>query len=64
MGAPDASLTPTAGLFSVTELVGRLGMIEAIDMAVGPIKARARGFGCPGSSPSRGTGRKDVISGQ
>ena len=44
-GAPDASLTPSAGLVVVTELCGRLGVIEAVDAAVGPIKQRDRGFG-------------------
>ena len=44
-GAPDASLTANAGLAAVTELCGRLGVIEAVDAAVGPIKQRDRGFG-------------------
>ena len=39
------SLTPSAGLAAVTELCGRLGVIEAVDAAVGPIKQRDRGFG-------------------
>ena len=39
------SLTPNAGLAAVTELCGRLGVIEALDAAVGPIKQRDRGFG-------------------
>jgi Transposase DDE domain group 1 len=43
IGAPDGSLTSVAGLVAVRELVGRLGVIGAIDAAVGPIKARARG---------------------
>jgi hypothetical protein len=38
-------LTANAGLAVVTELCGRLGVIEAIDAAVGPIKQRDRGFG-------------------
>jgi hypothetical protein len=29
---------------AMTELVGRLGMIETLDAAVGPIKRRDRGF--------------------
>jgi Transposase DDE domain group 1 len=45
VGAPDASLTPNAGLAAVTELCGRLGVIEAVDAAVGPVKQRDRGFG-------------------
>ena len=44
-GAPDASLTPNAGLAAVTELCGRLGVIGALDAAVGPVKQRDRGFG-------------------
>ena len=45
IGAPDPALTPNAGLAAVTELCGRLGVIEALDAAVGPIKQRDRGFG-------------------
>jgi Transposase DDE domain group 1 len=44
-GAPDRSLTANAGLAAVTELCGRLGVIEALDAAAGPIKQRDRGFG-------------------
>jgi Transposase DDE domain group 1 len=44
-GAPDRSLTANAGLAAVTELCGRLGVIEAVDAAVGPIKQRDRGLG-------------------
>ena len=45
IGAPDPALTPNAGLAAVTELCGRLGVIGALDAAVGPIKQRERGFG-------------------
>jgi Transposase DDE domain group 1 len=45
IGAPDRSLTPNAGLAAVTELCDRLGVIGALDAAVGPIKQRERGFG-------------------
>jgi hypothetical protein len=45
IGAPDPALTPNAGLVAITGLCGRLGVIEAVDAAVGPIKQRARGFG-------------------
>jgi len=45
IGAPDRSLTPNAGLAAVSELCGRLGVIAALDAAVGPIKQRDRGFG-------------------
>jgi hypothetical protein len=45
IGAPDPALTPNAGLAAVSELCGRLGVISALDAAVGPIKQRDRGFG-------------------
>ena len=45
VGAPDRSLTASAGLAVVTELCDRLGVIEALDAAVGPVKRRDRGFG-------------------
>jgi hypothetical protein len=45
VGAPDAALTPNAGLAAITELCGRLGVIEALDAAIGPVKQRDRGFG-------------------
>ena len=44
VGAPDPSLTGTSGMAAVTELVDRLGMIRLLDAAIGPIKARDRGF--------------------
>ena len=44
VGAADAALTANAGLAAVTGLCERLGVIEAIDGATGPIKQRARGF--------------------
>jgi len=44
-GAPARSLTANAGLAAVTELCGRVGVIEALDAAVGPVKQRDRGFG-------------------
>jgi hypothetical protein len=44
-GAPDASLTANAGLAVITELCDRLGVIGALDAAVGPVKQRDRGFG-------------------
>ena len=40
VGEPDAALTANAGLAAVTELCGRLGVIEELDTAVGPIKQR------------------------
>ena len=44
-GTPDRSLTANAGLAAVTELCDRLGVVEALDAAVGPIKRRHRGLG-------------------
>ena len=44
-GAPDAALTPNAGMAAISELCDRLGVIGALDAAVGPIKQRDRGFG-------------------
>ncbi|HYA50279.1 MAG TPA: IS1380 family transposase, partial [Streptosporangiaceae bacterium] len=43
--APDPALTPNAGLAAITELCDRLGVIGALDAAVGPVKQRDRGFG-------------------
>jgi hypothetical protein len=45
VGAADASLTTNAGLAVVTELCDRLGVIGALDAAVGPVKQRDRGLG-------------------
>ena len=45
IGVPDAGLTPNAGLAVISELCDRLGVIGALDAAVGPIKQRSRGFG-------------------
>ena len=45
IGAPDAALTPNGGLAAVSELCDRLGVIGALDAAVGPVKQRDRGFG-------------------
>jgi hypothetical protein len=45
VGAPDPALTPNAGLAVITGLCDRLGVISALDTAVGPIKQRERGFG-------------------
>jgi len=44
VGAPDRALTANAGLAAITGLCGRLGVIDAIDAAAGPIKQRDRGF--------------------
>jgi hypothetical protein len=44
VGAPDPSLTRFAGMAAVTELVDRLGMIQLLDAAIGPLKSRDRGF--------------------
>jgi hypothetical protein len=45
IGVPDPALTPTAGLAVISELCDRLGVIGALDAAVGPVKQRSRGFG-------------------
>jgi len=45
VGAPDRALTPNAGMAAVGELCDRLGVIGALDAAVGPVKQRKRGFG-------------------
>ena len=44
VGTPDRALTPNAGMAAVSELCDRLGVIEAIDTAVGPVKQRDRGL--------------------
>jgi hypothetical protein len=44
VGAPDPAVIGHAGLVAVSELVERLGVIEALDAAIGPIKQRDRGF--------------------
>jgi hypothetical protein len=44
VGVPDESLTRFSWLAAVTELVERLGVIERLDAAVGPIKTRDRGL--------------------
>jgi hypothetical protein len=44
VGAPDESLTPVSGVVAVTELVTRLGLVNALDDAIGPIKQRDRGL--------------------
>jgi hypothetical protein len=45
IGAPDPNLTAVSGMAAITELCDRLGVIEALDAAVGPIKQRDRGCG-------------------
>ncbi|HEV3288809.1 MAG TPA: transposase [Streptosporangiaceae bacterium] len=44
-GAPDASLTPNAGMAAISELCDRLDVTGPLDAAVGPVKQRDRGFG-------------------
>jgi hypothetical protein len=44
IGTPDASLTAASGVAAVAELVGRLGVVEALDDAVGSVKQRDRGL--------------------
>jgi hypothetical protein len=59
VGAPDAALTPNAGMAVISELCDRLGVIGALDAAVGPVKQRDRGFGAGELTGDRGgtTGR-------
>jgi hypothetical protein len=45
VGAPDRALTANAGLAAITGLCGRLGVVEELDAAVGPVRQRDRGFG-------------------
>lgn len=44
IGAPDLWLTRFSGVVAVTELVDRLGMVQLLDAAIGPIKVRDRGL--------------------
>ena len=44
VGASDPSLTPYSGMAAVTELIDRMSMIQLLDAAIGPIKARDRGL--------------------
>jgi hypothetical protein len=44
VGVVDEALTRFCGLAAVTELVERLGVIERLDAAGGPIKTRDRGL--------------------
>jgi hypothetical protein len=44
IGASEESLTRFSGLAAVTELTDRLGVIDRLDAAVGPIKTRGRGL--------------------
>ncbi len=44
IGAADPSLTGAGGMLAVTELCGKLGLIEALDAGIGPVKQRRRGF--------------------
>jgi hypothetical protein len=48
IGAADASLTPASGVVAVAELADRLGMVAALDDAVGAIKQRDRGLSAGG----------------
>ena len=43
IGEPDPSLTGNGGMIAVTELIGKLSLIEALDAGIGPVKQRARG---------------------
>ena len=66
IGAPDAALTPNGGLAAITELCDRLGVIEALDTAVGPIKQRDRGYGAgqlPAGIAAAQLAGKDFLTG-
>jgi len=43
IGEVDSSVTGATGLVVVSELVDRLGVVQALDAGIGPIKQRARG---------------------
>src|SRR6266487_5221770 len=44
VGTPDTSLTSASGVVAVSELVARLGVVVALDDAIGPVKQRDRGL--------------------
>jgi hypothetical protein len=44
IGAPDASLTPNAGLVAVEELIDRLGVTATLEGGIGSVKQRDRGM--------------------
>ncbi len=44
IGAPDAALTPAAGVEAVRELDRVLGIAAALDAGIGPVKERNRGL--------------------
>ena len=44
IGEPDPSLTGSGGMIAVTELIGKLSLVEALDAGIGPVKRRDRGF--------------------
>jgi len=48
IGAADASLTSASGVVAVAELVERLGVMGALDEAIGAIKQRERGLSAGG----------------
>ena len=43
-GVPDRSLTGSAGVVALGELFDRLGVIDALEVGIGPIKTRDRGL--------------------
>lgn len=44
IGVADASLTPVSGVVALAELVGRLGVVAALNDGVGAVKQRDRGL--------------------
>ncbi|WP_206437652.1 hypothetical protein, partial [Candidatus Protofrankia datiscae] len=45
IGTPDPTVTGSAGLVAVAEVVDRLGIVGALDEGIGPLKQRDRGLG-------------------
>lgn len=43
IGAPDPALTPVAGVEAIREADRVLGITQALDAGIGPVKERARG---------------------
>ena len=48
MGEPDPTVTSAGGLVLIAELDRVLGIVDAVDASVGPIKTRRQGHGAGG----------------
>jgi hypothetical protein len=59
IGAPDAAPTPDPRLAVVSELCGWLGVIEALDAAVGPSQAAGPRLWCRGAAGRDRSGAAD-----